>query len=259
LTALLSAVMVAQSELGLLLRDQYQDVAWIKASWLGNDWVTLVVAVPLLAFGFTRAASGSTRGLLLWLGMLAYAFYNYSYYLFGAALNVFFPLYVFAVLLSAAGLLAGLSRLDAHVLAMHFRPATPVHIAGVYLMSVGSVLAAIWLGFWAGHVFFGAPTPIEPEAFKLVAALNTTLIAPALVTAGLLLMQRRAWGYIIACLTGVQASLYLLVLATNALLSVWYGLVEWPGEIAIWGPLALSMAAVTSWLFANAGGLSPEV
>jgi hypothetical protein len=42
--------------------------------------------------------------------------YNYAYYLFGVALNAFFPLYVVAFVLSAVTLIVALSRLDvAHV------------------------------------------------------------------------------------------------------------------------------------------------
>lgn len=48
LAAALAVLMVVQSSLGLLFQRQYRDVEWIKATWFGNDWVTLVVAVPLL-------------------------------------------------------------------------------------------------------------------------------------------------------------------------------------------------------------------
>src|SRR4026208_769601 len=97
LTVAAAIAMLAQAALGLALRSQYRDVAWIAATWLGNDGVTLVVALPLLIAGATYSARGSVRGGLLWLGALAYALYNYAYYLFGAALNVFFALYLTAL------------------------------------------------------------------------------------------------------------------------------------------------------------------
>ena len=115
-----------QAALGVLYPGRYRDVEWIAATWWGNDWVTLGLAVPLLWFGASRAARGSTRGLLLWLGILAYSVYNYAYYLFGAALNVFFPLYLCAVLLSASGVFALLTHIDAGRIAEHFRATTPV-------------------------------------------------------------------------------------------------------------------------------------
>src|SRR5512132_2052213 len=84
MATLLSAFMLVQSVLGLVWSDQYRDVDWIRATWYGNDWITLVAAVPLLWFGRLRAARGSVRGLLLVLGLAGYAVYNYAFYLFGA-------------------------------------------------------------------------------------------------------------------------------------------------------------------------------
>ncbi len=61
LSAFLAALMMAQSTLGLLLPDRYRDVEWIRATWLGNDWVTLVVGVPLLVGALLVARRGSGR------------------------------------------------------------------------------------------------------------------------------------------------------------------------------------------------------
>ena len=96
LSAVLAALMVVQSVLGLVFQGQYRDVEWIRATWFGNDWVTLVMVVPLLVASLLLARRGSIRGLLLWLGMLGYGAYNYAYYLLGAALNAFFQLYIVA-------------------------------------------------------------------------------------------------------------------------------------------------------------------
>ncbi len=45
LTAMVAVVMTVQATLGLILPGQYRDVEWIRATWYGNDWVTLIVAV----------------------------------------------------------------------------------------------------------------------------------------------------------------------------------------------------------------------
>jgi len=112
MATLLTAFMLVQSVLGLVWSDQYRDVDWIRATWYGNDWITLVAAVPLLWFGRPPAARGSVRGLLLVLGLAGYAVYNYAFYLFGAALNIFFPVYVVTFLLGIATLGLLLSHLD---------------------------------------------------------------------------------------------------------------------------------------------------
>jgi len=106
----LLVLMLTQSITGLL-PDQYRDVDWIKATWVGNDGVTLLVAVPLLLAGIVLASRGSVRGLLLWLGTVGYAAYSYAFYLFGAVLSAFFLLYVAAVVLAAVTFIVALGHL----------------------------------------------------------------------------------------------------------------------------------------------------
>src|SRR3954465_10723718 len=89
----LIALMTLQALLGLASPTAYRDADWIKAAWFGNDWITLLVAAPLM-WASGRAASGSSRAALVYLGAVGYSVYNYAFYLFGAAMNVFLPLYV---------------------------------------------------------------------------------------------------------------------------------------------------------------------
>jgi hypothetical protein len=254
LTAVVAIVMLAQSALGLLFRGQYRDVEWIAATWQGNDWVTLVVALPLLSAGIVLTRGGSVRGLLIWLGTLAYAIYNSAYYLFGAALNAFFPLYAVTVIVSAVALIFALSGIAPSGIARRFRAGTPARLLGGYFVFVGLTLAAVWLGLWTAYVFAGRPTPIEPEAFKLVAALDIVLMVPILAIGGVLLWRRNAWGYIVSAIAGVQGSLYLLVLTINSIIAVARGLTAGPGEMPIWGGLAAMTTAATLLLLENADG-----
>ena len=252
LSMTLAGLMLVQALLGLLLQRHYRDEEWIRAAWFGNDWVTLVVGVPLLAAGRMFAARGSVRGLLFWLGMIGYAVYNYAYYLFGATLNVFFPLYVVSLVLSAVTLVLALSRVDVGHVAASFRSRTPVRIIGGYLVFVGIGLASVWIAMWAAYVFAGRPTPVAPEAFKLVAALDISIMATVLGLGGILLWQRQAWGYVVAAIAGIQGSLYLLVLSVNSVIAIHRGLVNTPGELSMWGSLAILTSTATLLLLMNA-------
>ncbi len=244
----LAALMATQSLLDLLASGAYRDVAWIKATWFGNDLVTLLIAVPLLLGSMWSASRGSTRARLIWLGVLGYAVYNYTYYVLGAALNVFFAIYVLTFVVAAASLIIGLVGTDATSVASAFSVKTPVRILGGYYVFVAAGLSAVWLGTWAAYVFAGRPTPVETEAFRLVAALDMTLMVPALVTGGVLIWQRRPWGYLIAAVAGIQASLYLLVLSVNSAVAISRGLAAAPGELPIWGTLLVLTFTATAWL-----------
>ena len=234
----LSALMITQSLAGLMARHHYRDVEWIKATWFGNDWLTLVVAVPLLLMSTVGAQRGSARAFLVWAGAIGYAVYNYAFYLLGAALNVFFPLYVSAFVLAAVILIITLGRADASAVALNAPPVVPVRLIGGSFVMIGVGLAAVWTAMWAAYVFAGRPTPVDPDAFRLVAALDLSLMVPALVSGGVLLWQRHAWGVVLAAIAGVQGSLYLSVLSVNSWIAIERGLAAWPGELVIWGPLA---------------------
>jgi len=251
LSWMLVALMVGQAALGRTFPHLYRDVEWIQATWLGNDGVTLVLASPLLALGLTLARRGSARGALLWYGVLAYSIYNYAFYLLGAVLNAFFLLYVGAFVLAAVALLLALVEAPTRTLAARFHSETPVRLLGGYFIIVAAGLALIWVGLWAAHVFAGQPTPVEPEFFRLIAALDLSLMVPALGVGGWMLYTRQVWGFVIASMAGVQASLYLLILSINAGVAIHRGLVKAPGELPVWIPLALCTTAATLLLFAH--------
>jgi len=252
LSVALAVLMVAQSLLGLALPHKYRDLDWIKATWFGNDSVTLVVAVPLLIAGLRGAARGSRRGLLLWLGMLGYGVYNYAFYLLGATLNVFFLIYVGAVVLAVIALITAMSAVDPVGIAAGFRPDTPARALGGCLVFIGVGLAMVWSWMWAAHVFAGHPTPVEPEAFQLVAALDLSVMVPALTVGGVLLWRRRPWGFVISSVAGIQGSLYLLVLSVNSVIAIQRGLAPAPAELPIWGTLLAVTSIATGVLLANA-------
>lgn len=258
MASILAVLMVVQALLGLLRPDEYRDVAWIKATWYGNDWITLVAAVPVLSLGVVHARRGSVRGRLLVLGMAGYAIYNYAFYLFGAALNVFFPLYAACALLGTLTLGLTVSRLDVTFIASSFARWTPVRLIGGYLVCVAAGLAAIWLGMWGAYAFAGRPTPIEPEAFKVVATLDLCLIVPALGSGGVMLWRRRPWGYLIATIAAIQGSLYLLVLSVNTAIAISRGLAAAPGELPIWTPLTLFTTIAAGVLISSASGKAAD-
>lgn len=251
LTIVLVGVMVLQALAGLVLPSAYRDADWVVTSWFGNDIITLIIAVPLLIWGSYRALSGAISGLLIWLGVLGYSFYNYGYYLFGAALNAFLPIYLVAWIISAAALLAVLSGVDAQSVALAFRSTLRDRVVAGYFILVGSILTAIWLMMWAGYIFADQTPPIAPELFQVVAAVDITMIVTFMVLGGVMLWQRRAWGYVIIGLAAVQSSLYLSVLLVNTLLQIQRGYQQFPGELPIWLTLIVTTLGFTIYLFWN--------
>jgi hypothetical protein len=236
--------MVVQALLGLMWPSAYRDPDWIKATWFGNDWITLLIAAPLMWVS-GRQASASTRAELVWLGTAGYSVYNYAFYLFGAALNAFFPLYVITLGVAIVTLASGLARVDPIAAHRQMKIGVPVRLLGGYLIFVASGLSVVWIATWAAYAFAGRPTPVDPEAFKIVAALDLLWLIPTLAAGGTLLWKCRPWGFVLGPAAAVQAALYLLVLSVNATIAIRRGLAAFPGELTIWVPLM-----VLTWMVA---------
>jgi hypothetical protein len=98
---------------------------------------------------------------------------------------------------------------------------------------------------WAAYVFAGVRPPVEPDAFKLVAALDLSLMVPALLFGGVLLWKRSPWGYVVAAAASLQGALYLLVLSVNSVAAIQRGLANVPGQLPIWLPLLVVLTATS--------------
>jgi hypothetical protein len=126
-----------------------------------------------------------------------------------------------------------------------------VRLIGGAQVFVGIALASVWIATWAAYVFAGRPTPVVPEAFRLVAALDLVLMVPALTSGGILLWRRMPWGFVMAAIASIQGTLYLFVLSINSVVAIQRGLAPPPGELPIWGPLTVFMTIVTLVLLAG--------
>src|SRR5215212_2329467 len=118
---------------GLFWNSLYRDNTLVTAAFRGNDLITLVIAVPGLVITLLIARRGSHRARLIGLGLLAYMLYNYVFYLYGAAFNRFFLLYVALVALSVATLIVSVSNLDVDGIGQAFHPRTPVRWISGYI------------------------------------------------------------------------------------------------------------------------------
>ena len=101
-----------------------------------------------------------------------------------------------------------------------FQPTLQPRLVGGYRLLVACGLSLVWLGMWAAYVVGGRPTPVEPEIFKVVAALDLLWLVPPLAAGGALLWKRRPWGFVIASAASVQGAIYLLVLSVNSAIAI---------------------------------------
>lgn len=248
LSALIAALMAAASLGGLLFENLYRDNAFVVTLWRGNDLVTLIVAVPLLIWAIIYTRRGSIRARLVWLGMLAYALYNYAFYLFAAAFNQFFLFYVALFTLSIYALIFALINTDAEEIKRRFSDRTPVKLIGGYMLFIAAGLGILWIGSSLRFVATGVVPPdieMTEHPTGIVYALDLSLLIPVLILGGVWIWQHKAWGFVLAAMSLIKGATYTLVLTFNSLLAANYS------ETPIWLSITAASLAAIGLLLGN--------
>lgn len=237
------------SAIGVFAPEVYRDrSAWFRSVWIGNDWVTLVVAVPILVVALVLARRGSTRAELVSFGGVGYLLYNYAYYLLGARLNALFPAYVVLWVTSLFVLILALAPLDAESLARRFSGGIRERLVAAYMLFTGVGLTFAWIAQWAGIVFGSLKPNLGEAGFQLVAAMDLSFMVPYFLVGAVLLWRHKPWGYVVSPIILTQGALYTLVLAVNSARMAAAGQMG-GSELPVWGVwTAVGAAALVALL-----------
>jgi hypothetical protein len=228
--------------------------AFVASLWRGNDLVTLGGAVPLLVASMFFARRGSPRGLLVWLGMLAYALYNFAFYLFGAAFNHFFLFYVAIFTRSIYALVFALVKIDAELIGKQFRERTPVNLIGGYMLFIAAGVSFLWVAGSLSFVFSGqVPAHIVKTGHPtgIVYALDLSLLVPVLALGGVWLWRRENWGYVLAAMSLIKGTTYTLFLTVTSLFAISEGARQASAELPIWLSVTIANLMATGFLLGN--------
>lgn len=215
--ALLAAIASAG---GIWIINLYNDNDFVITAWRSNDKVTLFVVVPLLLTSIYLSWRGSIRWLLIWMGLMGYMFYNFAFYLFGSAFNIFFLLYVALFSLSTIIIILQLSQFKNINSLFQFSAKTPVKFISIYLLFITIIFLIAELNMIIPFLTLG----IILNTLKLtghhtseIFALDLSIIIPVSIIPAILLWQRKLWGFIMSIIMLVKGFIYGLVLCLGSI------------------------------------------
>jgi hypothetical protein len=192
----------------------YWDTVSSAAQMQANDLVMLVVGLPLLAFSFWLALRGSLRGRLLMTGTLGFVLYTYITMCFGANYNQLFLVYVTLFALSLYAFVLSVMSFDLTTLPQHFSARLPRRwIAGV-LFFAAAFLTLAWMGRIAPTITQQQLPPLENTTSLFIQAMDLAIVVPLCVLAGVLLLRRSAWGYLLASVMVLKGLTMALAVST---------------------------------------------
>jgi hypothetical protein len=240
--SLIATILAAiSSAIGLFNTKIYNDNSFVKSAWYANDWVTLVVVVPLLIITLILLKNGDFKTRLIWLGLMGYLFYNYAFYLFGAAFNNIFLLYVAIYTLSFFSLILGLMALPIKNII-----GTSKILRGVsfFLLLISAMLCLVEIPPCFTFITTGAMPEIVMKSqihTSIVYALDLSFVVPAMVLGAMLLWQNKGWGIVLSAMMLIKCFTYGLVLTFGTFVIMKKGLGNDP--------------LLPVWIFITVGGL----
>jgi hypothetical protein len=250
----IALLMVAASLAGLLVDGLYRDGPWAREALRGGDLTTLALAVPVLVGSLVLARRGSRTAQAVWMGALAYGIYDYAYYSYGARFNDVFVLHMALLVLSSVAFVRAVLTFDLPGIAERVRGRAARWVGG-FLVLNGVVLGTLWVVLAIRWAVTGELMGELPEAgVHTVFAIDTTLLAPALVAAGVLMWRGTVPGLALGAAVTVMGALYQAnLLAAN----VFQASADVPG-VKLLPPdavaLAVAFAVATAVLFGRRAG-----
>jgi len=207
---------------GLFLNGLYRDNEFVKAVWLGNDIVTFFIVLPVMTGALIFSIHNSLKAQLIWMGTLWYMVYNYIFYMYGAAFNKFFLLYVFIFTLSVVSLILALMKTDIQLLAQRISSKAPVKWISGFMLFFAFFIGSLWLAQALSFVFTNEiPASITQTSHPtgVVYATDLSFLVSTLIVGAILLWKREVWGYIISIISMTKCVFYPFVLVIGGTIS----------------------------------------
>jgi hypothetical protein len=226
------------------------DTLFFAANNLATDIVLLTLAAPLLVVVLARYLRGSMAGQLLLLGVLGFfLYYGATYALGGVAYNELFLVYVGLLSASLFGFIQVFTSFDHATLDRTFSGSVPRRLPGFFLIGSGAATFAIWLMEPLASVISGEPPKsLDTHTTLFTHAFDLAIIVPTALLAGVMILRRRPFGYVIAFSLLVLEALLLPIIAIATALQMNMGIEFTPAEIV--GPIAgfAVLAIMSLWV-----------
>jgi hypothetical protein len=127
-------------------------------------------------------------------------------------------LYVATVVAAAGALIVGLTTLDVAVIGRALTQRWPARPLAAYLAIWAGILGTAWVAQALAFVATGQEPALGADAFRLIAALDLSLVVAPVALTAVWLWLRRSWGYVLAVVMHVKGAVYALLLGIGSAL-----------------------------------------
>jgi len=180
-----------------------------------TDVINLTIILPLLILSLYLARAKKLIGLLFWPGAILMITYHYLSYVLGTPFSWLSILY-YTILAGSIYLLIGLvSTIDGEKIRSGLSGLLFEKLLGWVLIIFGGYMLYRFYGFWANSLLKQQTMPASESAVII----TDFLLSPPLIICGLLLLKKKALGYVGAVALYLKMSMLCLGLLLLFILS----------------------------------------
>ncbi len=212
-------------EVSLYGKGIYQrDSLSVAAQGLASDFITLVIAVPLLIGSVYFALRGSFRGQLFLTGTLAYFLYTYVSYTFLWMYNSLFLVYVMLMTASFYAFVMMMLSFDLKDVPNHYKKQLPVRFLSGFQFFIAFAIGMLWLGKIGTSLTSGAaPAGLEHYTTLVIQGMDLGFIVPTAIFSGVSLLNRKPIGYLLSSVIIIKAITMLTAISAMIVNSIRQG------------------------------------
>lgn len=200
ITYLIAGLTLVSCILSISNNSIYQDGEWANAQWLGQDLVSLLIALPFLLLSFFKGIKKLDKGwFLVYCGILLYYVYTYSFFMFAANLTFLYlfhqPIFGLSIIALVLALIGISNQKDNYSMNRH---GLKVGIV-IYLLLISLMISFLWLKDIVAHLINPTHLSDTPsgKAPLIIYSLDLAIIIPLMISAAVLLFKNKKWGYIL--------------------------------------------------------------
>jgi uncharacterized membrane protein (DUF2068 family) len=196
-------------------RGLYQNDSITKAvMFRGFDWANLVVCLPLFIMGIYLYQRGHIKGKLMLGSIFTYLAYNYCIGVMGNAFNIMFLVWTGLFSTGLFGIILVLKSVDISSIPQKLTDTFPRKSLSIYMIILGLFLPIVYLTeIISAYITASPPASLTIYTTLELAALEIGIMAPLHLIGGVLLWQKKAWGYTIAILLAFTAAMTFISLS----------------------------------------------
>lgn len=213
---------------------------------IAQDYITLIIGVPMLFIGLHGARKGNIRALLVLAGTLGYFLLTYLFYTAMAMFNELFLLYVVLLCCSFFAFLLTLTSFNIAALEHTYASTKPFRGAGIFLIINCSLIALLWLSAILPPLFDGSlyPEGLQHYTTLIVQGFDLGLFLPIGFASGIMAIRKHPHGYLFTMVYVLFLSLLMTSLTSKILFMAFAGYPVIPAIFVM--PTILMVALVFS-------------